>query len=108
MPHILTFVAQGEPPYVIAFGNGSAEPLNPTRYPMSLNFTEMQQRLMIKTTTTSESYLLGGIEKLEPPPEPLPWRTWLLWAVLITGVVLLGWMVWRLARQMNLSPNDQD
>jgi hypothetical protein len=43
---------------------------------------------------------------------PSPWPEWLaldpgdwkklaLWAVLVIGVVLLGWMAWRLSAQMN-------
>jgi hypothetical protein len=60
-----------------------------------------QQKVLIKTATTSQSYMLGGVEKLEQPSPPLPWQTWILWAVLVVGVMLLALMVWRLSHQMS-------
>jgi len=42
----------------------------------------------------------GNSDKLLPAPPPLPWRTWLLWASLLTGVLVLGILAWRLQRQM--------
>ena len=107
-PHILTFVAQGEPPYVIAYGSAAVGPLEQTMDPIMFGIHQTEQQVQIKTATTSPGYTLGGIDKLEPPPEPLPWRKWLLWFVLITGVVLLAWMVWRLSRQLGESPKSQN
>ncbi len=107
-PYNLTFVAQGEPPYVIAYGSGTVGPLKQTMDPMMLSIYDAEQQVQIKMATTSLSYTLGGIDKLELPPKPLPWRKWLLWFVLITCVVLLAWMVWRLSRQLGDSPKSQN
>jgi hypothetical protein len=55
---------------------------------------------LVSPARASEVFTLGGPGRLDPPPPPVPWRTWILWGVLCAGVVLLVWMVWRLARQM--------
>ena len=40
---------------------------------------------------------LGGAEQLRKPPDV---KRWALWAALVLGVVVLGWMAWRLSREM--------
>ncbi|MFO1400045.1 MAG: DUF3999 family protein [Steroidobacteraceae bacterium] len=42
--------------------------------------------------------LAGGLQRLEPPPPPLPWKRWILWGVLVVGALLLLVMAARLAR----------
>ena len=108
IPHVLTFVAQGEPPYVIAYGSGTIRTLTQTVDPVTLAADDPQQKVLIKTATTSKSRIFGGVVKLEPPAPPLPWQKWLLWAVLIAGVALLALMVWRLSRQMGESTKAPD
>lgn len=41
---------------------------------------------------------LGGPQLLEPPPRKPPYKTYALWAVLIAGVGLLGFLAYRLSR----------
>lgn len=107
-PHVLAFVAQGQPPYILAYGSASVEPQRQAMDTMMYTIHGTQQQVSTKTATISRSYTLGGSERLEPPPKPLPWRTWLLWSVLIAGVGLLAWMVWQLSREMGKSPKSQD
>jgi len=97
----LTFVAQGEPPYTVAYGNAL---IGPPRQPVDALLSSLdarQGRAMVKSAQLSEPRALGGVARLSPPPPLLPWRRWLLWAVLGTGVLVLAWMVRRLYRQMN-------
>ena len=101
IPHVLTFMAQGKPPYVIAFGSGTVEPLQRSVDLMRVADNDPEKKVLIKTVTTSQSYMLGGVEKLEQPSPPLPWKTWLLWTVLVLGAMMLALMVWRLSRQMS-------
>lgn len=101
IPHVLTFMAQGQPPYVIAFGSGTIEPFQWTVDLMTVADNDPEKKVLIKTATTSQSYMLGGVEKLEQPSPPLPWKTWILWTVLIVGVMMLALMVWRLSHQMS-------
>lgn len=38
---------------------------------------------------------------LRPPPEALPWKRYLLWALLVLGVALLGVLARSAAQEMN-------
>lgn len=107
VPHILTFVAQGDPPYMLAYGSASVGPQEQS-LPQMVVSVHGAINVTNKAARTTQGFLLGGTEKLVPPPEPLPWKAWLLWLVLITGVALLAWMVWRLSREMGNSLKQQD
>ena len=51
---------------------------------------------------------IGGEGKLQPPAAPFPWRTLVLWTVLLSGLVMLAWMVRRLVRQMGTPEGGQE
>lgn len=91
-PHQLRFVAQGEPPYTVAFGSATVGAAG------SLLGTLDDGKLegMRVPATASEVFDLGGTARLQASP----WRTWVLWGVLVGALVLLGWMVRRLVRQL--------
>jgi len=91
-PHQLRFVAQGEPPYTVAFGSATVGAAG------SLLGTLDDDKLegMRVPATASEVFDLGGTARLRTSP----WRTWVLWGVLVGALVLLGWMVRRLVRQL--------
>jgi hypothetical protein len=106
VPHRLVFVRQGDPPFTIAFGSAIVESpgqaserlLSVVERASGTSGTEIGA--LVSPARASEVFTLGGPGRLDPPPPPVPWRTWILWGVLCAGVVLLVWMVWRLARQM--------
>jgi hypothetical protein len=91
-PHQLRFVAQGEPPFTVAFGSASVG--SPASLLATLDDAKLEG--MKVTATASDSFDLGGTGRLHAAR----WRTWMLWAVLASGLVLLGWMVRRLVRQL--------
>jgi hypothetical protein len=91
-PHRLRFVAQGEPPYTVAFGSASS---NANR-PLLGTLEDGKLDGMIGSATGTEVFDLGGPARLHASP----WRTWVLWGVLLGGLALLGWMVRRLVRQL--------
>lgn len=101
-PQRLFFVARGEMPFTLAFGrqqtSGDAAPLDPLL--RQINDEETQARL-IKSASAGAWFELGGTARLRPIPPPLPWQKWLLWAVLLGGVVLLALMARSLYRQMS-------
>jgi len=100
VPHELTFLAQGQPPYTLAFGSATVEaPAQPVDALLKQIDRERQSAL-IRPARLGQQTPLGGEQRLQPPPPPLPWKQWLLWTVLVLGVGLLGWMVRRLMRQM--------
>lgn len=97
----VTFLARGSGPYLLAMGGhgvaGAEQPVeqllraldqkNNAVYPMAV--------------AVGERVVLGGAERLEPGPYPVPWRKLVLWSVLVGGVLLLAGMAVGLMRQMN-------
>jgi hypothetical protein len=50
---------------------------------------------------------LGDASRLKPAPPPRDWKRYLLWSVLVLGVLILALMALRLYKQMdNESPNE--
>lgn len=95
----LHFLALGETPYTLAYGNASADF---SAYASdTLKQLSAQQDARGQAAKLSEPFMLGGDQKRLPPKKPLPWRTFLLWFVLLAGVAVMTWMVLNLYRQMN-------
>ncbi len=93
VPDLLTVVAQGDAPFTVAFGSATVEAADRTTEGVLRDIEGDQRSNLISSARVSMISTLGGESKLQPPPPPLPWRTWLLWSVLLGGVLLLGWMV---------------
>ena len=60
----------------------------------------LSEKKLVAAAQAGAQKILGGVERLEPVRE-LPWRQWLLWVVLIAGVVVVGIMALKLYREMN-------
>ena len=52
----------------------------------------------IPSARAGEAQMLGGPARLEPPAEPIDWRTMVLWAVLVLGVAVVGGFAYRLLK----------
>ncbi len=89
----VVFLAQGAGPFVLAYGNASVDPASVTLDPLVKGVTVIQAQ-------TGPSYVLGGADRLRPPPRTLPWRMAILWVALGLGVVLLAWMAYGLSREL--------
>lgn len=101
-PRELLFLARGEGPFMLAFGAhdmpaAQDEGLRSLLTTSPRQTTEQTVQLGAQLGARLE---LGGEARLSPPPEPLPWRQILLWAVLLLGVALLAAMAWQLSRQL--------
>lgn len=94
----LHFLALGEAPYTLAYGNASGDVAEYSSDALKKLSTQDAQGTAAKL---SEPFVLGGDEKRLTPEKPLPWRTILLWIVLIAGVAVMMWMALNLYRQMN-------
>jgi hypothetical protein len=95
--HELRFVARGRAPFLLAYGSSRAE----------RNEAQLEQlvpgfgtRVPVATATIGEARTLGGPEMRVRRWFDIDWLTAALWAVLIAGVVLLGWMAVKLGRDM--------
>lgn len=105
-PHQLIFVAQGRPPYRLAFGSSMVESAS---FPVNSLLSEIQRDhtdITVAEAQTGDSFTLGGAGRLQPPRESLPWKQIILWLVLISVVVLLAFMAYRLYQQMQQSIGD--
>ena len=92
-PHELTFLARGGGPYQLAFGSAAIAKPGPM-------FDSLPAGAPILDSAPGAVHVLGGVERLQPPPTPFPWRTTILWAVLALGVALLAAMAYRLSKSM--------
>ena len=101
-PQQLLFVTRGQPPFQLAYGSTEVKPAE-FQIQNLLPSGENGSALKIKTAQTGIQISLGGEERMVPAPLPRPWKKWILWAVLGIAVVLLGWMAYRLVKQMENS-----
>ncbi|HHJ15699.1 MAG TPA: DUF3999 domain-containing protein [Gammaproteobacteria bacterium] len=96
----LVFLARGEAPFTLAYGSARVK----TRQaPMSHLLDSVKQALDTLPVVQAGlgAHTQGNSAVLSPQPPPLPWRNWLLWASLVTAVLVLALLAWRLHRQMN-------
>lgn len=98
-PHEIVFLAQGRPPFKLAYGSartvGRAFDVGQLLQPFKGGAAAA-----IAPASFGSVEVLGG-ERVTRAPVPSRWRQWLLWSVLVLGVALLGGMALRLVRQMN-------
>ncbi|HET9664145.1 MAG TPA: DUF3999 domain-containing protein [Burkholderiales bacterium] len=110
-PQQLVFAARGEAPFQLAYGSHAARAA-------SFSITTLipgygtQKEFPVKTATLGEPRKLAGEKQLRAPPD---YRKWALWGSLVLGVAALGFMAYRLFRQMAAgapggakSPHDAD
>ena len=111
LPQQLVFVARGQGPFKLAYGSA-----RPTVQPTASTVDSLLQRyrsergddLGLRPARPGVPRTLSGLTALQPPPPPVPWKKWLLWLILGAGVVLLGWMAWRLLHQLEPPPERPD
>ena len=103
----LYFVARGQGPYTLAYGNASAAGEAAPLDPLLGSLDHQKDSLFIKPARLGSPVELGGPERLKKPIPPGLWKVYTLWTVLVLGVLLLGAMAWRIYRQMNAAGPDR-
>jgi hypothetical protein len=99
-PQRLAFLAAGEPPYLLAYGSGSARPVAAPLDGVLATLGARGGATLLQQARLGEAVELGGAERLRPAPTSVDWRHWTLWGVLLAGVAILAAMAWRLRREM--------
>ena len=97
-PEVLVFLSQGAAPYALAVGSATARR---TDAPIGVLIEELRQR--------NDPSWQPTLARLEGSPEPLAgdaalkpqrdWKSWLLWALLGLGVLVVGGLALSLLRQ---------
>jgi len=101
IPEQLLFTAQGEAPFILAFGSVQVQPVTTVLSQLLHQDTVGNNGALIKPARLGARITLGDRAQLVPPPPALPWKKWILWAVLVGGVIILAFMAYRLVKQMN-------
>ena len=108
-PQEIVFAARGPAPFTLAYGNLAASvgalPIS-TLVPGYDSMRELPASVATAAIAAgAPQIVLGGPERLRKPPDV---KRWVLWAALVLGVLVLGWMAWRLSREMAATAPDED
>lgn len=97
----LRFLAQGSPPFLLAYGSVQA-PRAPVRDCAELLrvLPGDERAALLGAARTGAPRTLGGAAALAPAPQPLPLRRIALWSLLALGALLLVAMALSLLRRM--------
>ncbi len=102
-PHELSFIARGKPPYLLAFGSGVLKHIPDQVSPDIISNAETRHAgtKLVRQARLGKKVVLGGDAVLAEPEQPMPWKTLILWFVLVAGVVLLAFMARSLLKDMH-------
>jgi hypothetical protein len=93
----LVFLARGSGPFVLAYGNGSAATA-------SSDLSRLLKGVSVQRAELGTPRSAGGPARLQPAPRVVPWKMVILWSTLGVGIMLLGWMAYRLSREISRAP----
>ena len=94
VPHEVVFVARGTGPFFVAYGSSTVSAA-------AVSLAALPKDVTIAPASLADPQFSGGDSRLQPPPASYPWKTALLWGILLVAAGLLGWMAWRLSRDFS-------
>jgi Protein of unknown function (DUF3999) len=99
----LVFAAQGQPPYTLHAG---AAVTQPSALPLAALVPSIdEERERLGSAWLGEWREVAAVAQAEQAQQQrAALRPWLLWSVLLAGVAVLGFMVWRLTRPTRANP----
>ncbi|CAK8725721.1 DUF3999 domain-containing protein [Candidatus Electrothrix aarhusensis] len=100
LPGQLLFMAQGEKPYTVAYGRAGLGAARSQVDRLLKAVDPQSEKKLVASAQAGPQKILGGEARLETAEE-LPWRRWLLWVVLVSGVLVVGMMALKLYKEMN-------
>ena len=109
-PDQLIFLAKGSGPYTLAYGSSRAEPSSFTTREIFADFpAALREDLPLSSARLGPVVESGGETARIPPPPPVPSKlpSILLWTILILGVVVLIYFVWKLSADIR-KPADSE
>jgi len=100
MPQKLVFAARGAAPFQLAYGSSGVKPAAFAIESLIPGY-KTDAEFKVKPAALGEQVTLAGTAQLRAPWD---YRKLALWGSLIVGVGLLGWMAFRLSRQIATPP----
>jgi Protein of unknown function (DUF3999) len=98
VPNEVTFLAQGQGPFLLAYGNATA-----IRAEADLSqLPGSQSTTRDVANCASRGWFTPGARRIGPTrrhPPDFPWMRAVLWGVLVLTVILLAWMAYHLANE---------
>lgn len=98
-PEVAVFLAQGEPPYALVAGSARAARADS---PLAELIETLRQRRgsdwQPAEASLGASAALAGEAALVPPEPKRDWRSWVLWAVLVAGALIVAGFAFSLLR----------
>lgn len=92
VPNEVTFLARGQPPFLLAYGNATAAGADS-------DLSQIPADMEISPASLGTERILGGQSRIDPRGAPVAWKRGLLWGTLLVAVLLLGWMASRLVNR---------
>ena len=99
LPGQLLFLAQGEGPYSVVYGKAGLLPVRSQVAKLLQDVEPLNSSKLIEAAHAGPQKVLAGEAALQPQ-RTIPWRLWLLWAVLLAGVLAVAAMALKLWREM--------
>lgn len=96
-PSEIVFLAQGKPPFLLAFGSGSS-------IAERTNLAPVISDIALQPATLGDAEELGGAARLLEGRPPFPARRWVLWLVLLAALAVLSYMAVRLFKDSEAEP----
>jgi hypothetical protein len=98
-PQELAFAARGAGPFVLAYGSRGATSGALPLATLVPGYDPVKGfGANVGVAQAGAAIPLGGMQRLAAPPDT---RRWILWSSLAAGALVLGWMAWRLTREMS-------
>lgn len=91
IPNQVTFLAQGQAPFLLAYGNATAKR-------GEADLSHLPNTLEPAAATLDPQQVTGGADRLLAKPAPFPRMRVALWSALLLAVAVLGFMAYRVAR----------
>ena len=99
----IVFAARGNAPFQLAYGSSAAKPAAFAVDAVIPGYKSDTQ-FNVEAASLGEPMTLAGPARLR---DAVDYKKWTLWVVLIFGVAALGFMAYRLARQLSQAPRDK-